>query len=190
MSANDTPQRLAFAAIYELPVGRGRTLGRNMNRVLNGAIGGWQVNTFVTFQTGQPLVFSDSNQTVADGPNQRPNINGKACAKVGVYDVVNGAANYFNVANFSHPEDQTPGNMGRYIADCRAPGIHNIDLGISKKVEFTESRYLEIRGDFFNAFNTPRFGFPNTTFGSDGFGVINSQYNSPRHGQIGFRFVF
>jgi hypothetical protein len=190
VSANDTPQRLAFAAIYELPVGRGRTLGKNMNRVMNGAIGGWQVNTFVTFQTGQPLVFSDSNQTVADGPNQRPNINGKACANVGVYDVVNGTANYFNVAHFSHPEDQTPGNMGRYIADCRAPGIHNIDLGISKKVEFTESRYLEIRGDFFNAFNTPRFGFPNTTFGGDSFGVINSQYNSPRHGQIGFRFVF
>ncbi|HKX00315.1 MAG TPA: TonB-dependent receptor [Bryobacteraceae bacterium] len=190
VSANDTPQRLAFAAIYELPVGRGRTLGRDMNRVMNGIIGGWQVNTFVTFQTGQPLVFSDSNQTLADSPNQRPNINGKACSGANVYDVVNGTANYFNLDSFSHPADQTPGNMGRYISDCRAPGIHNIDLGISKKVEFTESRYLEIRGDFFNAFNTPRFGFPNTTFGGDGFGVINGQYNSPRHGQIGFRFVF
>jgi hypothetical protein len=190
VSANDVPHRLAFAAIYELPVGRGRPLGRNMNRILNGAIGGWQVNSFVTFQSGNPLVFSDSNQTLADSPNQRPNITGKACSGAGLYSVVDGTANYFNVANFSHPADQTPGNMGRYISDCRGPGIHNIDLGISKRVEFKESMYLEIRGEFFNAFNTPRFGMPNTTFGSDSFGVINSQYNSPRHGQLGLRFVF
>ena len=32
-----------------------------MNRVLNGVIGGWQLNTFVTFQSGQPLVFSDTS---------------------------------------------------------------------------------------------------------------------------------
>jgi hypothetical protein len=50
--------------------------------------------------------------------------------------------------------------------------------------------YLEIRGDFFNALNTPRFAFPDTTFGSDTFGVINSQANSPRHGQFGLRFAF
>lgn len=190
VSGNDVPHRLAFAAIYELPVGRGRPLGRNLNRVLNGAIGGWHVNTFVTFQSGQPLVFSDSNQTLADSPNQRPNINGTACSGADVYQVVNGAANYFNVANFSHPADQSPGNMGRYISSCRTQGIHNIDLGLSKRMEFTESKYLEIRGEFFNAFNTPRFGMPNTNFGSATFGVISSQYNSPRHGQIGFRFVF
>ena len=72
VSANDVPHRLAFAAIYELPVGRGRALGRNMNRIMNGAIGGWQVNSFVTFQAGNPIVFSDSNQTLADSPQPAP----------------------------------------------------------------------------------------------------------------------
>jgi len=193
VSANDVPHRLAFAAIYELPVGRGRELGRNMNRILNGAIGGWQVNSFVTFQSGNPLVFADSNQTLADSGGrgaQRPNIDGKACSGADIYSVIGGAANYFNVANFSHAADQSAGDMGRYISDCRSQGIHNIDLGISKKVEFTESKFLEIRGEFFNAFNTPRFALPNTTFGSPSFGVISHQYNGARHGQIGFRFVF
>jgi hypothetical protein len=190
VSANDVPHRLAFAAIYELPVGRGRLIGNNMNRILNGAIGGWQVNSFVTFQSGNPLAFSASNQTLADSPNQRPNIDGKACSGAGIMSVVDGTANYFNVGNFSQPADQTPGNMSRYISDCRDQGIHNIDLGLSKRVQFTESKFLEIRGEFFNAFNTPRFGMPNTTVGSDTFGVISSQYNSPRHGQMGFRFVF
>jgi len=193
VSANDVPHRLAFAAIYELPVGRGRALGRNMNRIMNGAIGGWQVNSFVTFQSGNPLVFADSNGSngvLADSPNLRPSINGKACSGANIYSVVDGSANYFNVGNFFHPPDQTPGNMGRYISDCRDQGIANIDLGISKKIEFTESKFLEIRGEFFNAFNHPRFGMPDTTFGSDTFGVVSSQYNSPRHGQLGLRFVF
>jgi hypothetical protein len=193
VSANDVPQRLAFAAIYELPIGRGRVVGQNMNRILNGAIGGWQLNSFVTFQSGNPLVFADSNQTLADSGGrgaQRPNIDGKACSGADIYSVVDGAANYFNVANFSHAADQSAGDMGRYISDCRSQGIHNMDLGISKKVEFTESKFLEIRGEFFNSFNTPRFALPNTTFGSPSFGVISHQYNAPRHGQIGFRFVF
>ena len=155
VSANDVPNRLAFAAIYELPVGRGRAIGNNMNRILNGAVGGWQVNSFTTFQSGNPLVFSDSNQTLADSPNQRPNIDGKACSGASIMSVVDGTANYFNVANFSHPADQTPGNMGRYINDCRDQGIANIDLGLSKKVEFTESKFLEVRAEFFNALNHP-----------------------------------
>jgi len=116
-----------------------------MNRILNGAIGGWQVNRFVTFQSGNLIVFSDSNQTLADSPNQRPHISDKACSGSGVYSVVDAAANYFNVGNFSHPADQTPGNMGRYIADCRNHGIYNIDLSLSKRVEFSESKFLEIR---------------------------------------------
>jgi len=190
VSSNDVPHRLAFAAIYELPVGRGRLIGNNMNRILNGVIGGWQVNTFTTFQSGNPLVFSASNQTLADSPNQRPNIDGKACSGASIMSVVNGTANYFNVANFSQPADQTPGNMGRYISDCRDQGIANLDLGLSKRVQFTESKFVEIRGEFFNSLNHPRFGMPNTTFGSDTFGVISSQYNNPRHGQMGFRFVF
>ena len=190
VSANDVPQRLAFAAIYELPVGRGKAIGQNMNRVLNGIIGGWQVNSFVTFQSGNPLVFSDSNQTLADSPNQRPDIQGKACSGANIYGVVNGAANYFNVGNFSHPADQMPGNMGRYITDCRGQGIRNVDLGLSKRVEISEHKFIEFRAEYFNAFNHVRFSQPNTVFGSDSFGVINSQYNNPRHGQLGLRFVF
>jgi hypothetical protein len=85
---------------------------------------------------------------------------------------------------------QTPGNMGRYIADCRSQGIHNVDLGISKRVEFKESMFLEIRGEFYNAFNMPRFGMPNTTFGSDSFGVINSQYKSPTARAVGLPLRF
>jgi hypothetical protein len=193
VSANDVPNRLAFAAIYELPVGRRRAFGNNMNRVLDAVVGGWQVNSFITFQSGNPLVFLTYTQTLADSGGegaQRPDINGKACSGASIMSAVDGTSNYFNVANFSQPPDQTAGNIGRYINDCRDQGIANADLGLSKKVQITERKFIEVRGEFFNALNRPRFGLPNTIFGSPGFGVISSQYNAPRHGQMGFRFVF
>ena len=55
ISANDTPQRLAAAVVVDLPVGRDRWIGTNMNRALDAIIGGWAVATLVTEQSGQPL---------------------------------------------------------------------------------------------------------------------------------------
>ena len=51
---------------------------------------------------------------------------------------------------------------------------------------------LEVRGEFFNFFNTPRFAFPDTLFGDSTFGVVSSSAmgSMPRHGQFGLRFQF
>jgi hypothetical protein len=50
--------------------------------------------------------------------------------------------------------------------------------------------YLQLRAEFFNFTNTPRFGMPGTSFGSGDFGLITYQANQSRHGQIGIRFVW
>jgi hypothetical protein len=75
VSSNDTPQRLAFAVIYELPVGHGQRYGSHMSRALDLAVGGWRVTPAVTFQTGQPIAVQDANALLADGV-QRPNVIG------------------------------------------------------------------------------------------------------------------
>jgi hypothetical protein len=51
---------------------------------------------------------------------------------------------------------------------------------------------LELRGEFFNFLNTPRFGFPDTLWGDSTFGQITSlaQFSNPRHGQLGIRLQF
>jgi hypothetical protein len=51
---------------------------------------------------------------------------------------------------------------------------------------------LEVRGEFFNFFNTPRFAVPDTLWGDSTFGQISSTVmgSTPRHGQIGVRFEF
>ena len=195
VSANDTPQRLTFAVVYDLPVGRGERLGTNMNKVLNGVVGGWRLTPFVTFQSGQPISVNDANQLLADG-NQRPNLIGNPCSGASLDAIANGTASYFNLSAFSHPADQTPGTGPRYFSNCRVPGITNLDLSIAKQYRIRENMYIEVRGDFFNALNTPRFGAPQsnsadgTGFGADGFGAIFYQENQPRHGQIGIHFVF
>jgi len=189
VSANDTPQRLAFAVVYELPVGRGKAFGNSMGRVMDALVGGWKINSFVTLQTGQPLAVWENRNRLTDG-RQRPNLSGHACSSLSAHEVVDGAGNYFNVDSFTHPADQFPGTSPRYIEDCRTPGIRNLDVGIGKQFHIREGMFAEVRGEFFNSLNTVRFAAPGKAFGSGAFGIIGSQANSPRHGQFGVRFVF
>ncbi|MGH9629630.1 MAG: hypothetical protein ACRD7E_15045 [Bryobacteraceae bacterium] len=53
-----------------------------------------------------------------------------------------------------------------------------------------ENIALQLRGEFFNAFNTPIFGLPNQAFGNRQFGTITSQANDPRQVQLAMRLVF
>ena len=50
---------------------------------------------------------------------------------------------------------------------------------------------LQLRFELFNPFNTRYYGGPNTTITSTQFGKITpNQFNFPRQGQLGVRFVF
>jgi hypothetical protein len=53
-----------------------------------------------------------------------------------------------------------------------------------------EGMKLQLRGEFFNFTNTPRFAPPGTLFGDSTFGMVTSTLGSPRHTQIGVRFEF
>ncbi len=204
LSANDTPQRLVFAVIYELPVGRGKALGRGMNRYMDAVFGGWRLNTLTTFQSGQPITIYEANNLLADG-HQRPNVTGNPCSGANIRSVVNFSlggstpADYFNydpIAGTSsvltHAADQYPGSAPRYFSNCRLQGIRNMDVGISKQFKIKENMTLELRADTFNTFNRTRFGYPDEAFGDSTFGQVTQTASGwgPRHGQVGIRFVF
>ena len=53
----DVPQRLVIASVLDLPVGRGRKYGSHMNAVANAVIGGWGMDTIITFQSGFPVII-------------------------------------------------------------------------------------------------------------------------------------
>jgi len=190
ISANDATHRLALATIAELPIGRGRWIGHDMNRVLDAIAGGWAISTIVTFQSGTPLTLAIADPRLADG-SQRPDV---ICPQlstgIGYHQAAATGAPILNAACFADPGDQIPGNAPRYFSNLRSNGIHNADLSFSKEFVIREGMKLQLRGEFFNFTNTPRFAPPDTLLGDSTFGMVTSTLGSPRHTQIGVRFEF
>ena len=188
ISANDATHRLVLATILDVPVGRNRWIGRDMNRIVDAVIGGWSASTILTFQTGTPISIVMGQGKISDG-NQRPNV---ICPNVssGISYHASAAtgASIFNC--FADPGDQIAGNAPRYFSNLRSDGVHNADVSLSKEFTVREGMKLQIRGEFFNFTNTPRFAIPNTGFGNGQFGVVTKTLGSPRHTQFGMRFEF
>jgi hypothetical protein len=97
---------------------------------------------------------------------------------------------YFNTSDFSAPAPFTFGNTGRTLPDVRGPGMRNLDFSIFKNFHIKERLTAEFRGEAFNLTNTVQFGLPNTTLGSNQFGVISTQANSPRQVQLGLKLLW
>ena len=193
VGANDTRHRFVLAAVYDLPIGRGRIMGQNMNRILDAVVGAWSVNSLLTLQTGQPVPFGMASPQLTDG-TQRPNILCSPATGLSLHELAFATdpnASYYKDACLSAPGDQVAGNAPRFSNDVRGPRIHNIDLGIFKSFRIREGMKAEVRGEFLNFTNTTRFATPASFFGdTNSFGKVQAQANLPRRIQMGVRFEF
>ena len=61
LGGEDRPFIFTLAPVYELPVGRGRSLGSKMPRILDAFVGGWELSGQLSLQSGTPIVFGDNN---------------------------------------------------------------------------------------------------------------------------------
>ena len=86
------PHRFVATADWQIPFGHGRRFASNVNRVVDGIIGGWEVSGFFTLQSGFPLQVSQSGGTLWNG-TQRPNLIGDPATSGSIYDRLN---SYFN----------------------------------------------------------------------------------------------
>lgn len=196
ISANDATHRLALAIIGDLPIGRGRWIGSDMNHVLDGFVGGWTLSALLTQQSGQPIDIGMSEPSLDDG-NQRPNVICNPSSGISVHQSALSASSanplsVFNTSCFANPGYEQPGNAPRFFSNLRVDGIHNIDVSIEKAFIPHEGMRIEVRGEFFNFFNTPRFAIPDNLWGDSTFGQISSTAmgSTPRHGQLGLRLEF
>jgi hypothetical protein len=124
-------------------------------------IGGWQLNSIVTYGTGFPLTIvpgSDRSQTSTG--YDRTNA-------TGISPVLSNPTpgEWFNIQAFSLQSLGTYGNAGRNVA--RGPGIFDWDFSTLKNFYFTERRYLQFRFEVFNFLNHPNFGDPNNSLGNN-----------------------
>jgi hypothetical protein len=72
----------------------------------------------------------------------------------------------------------------------KGPSQYNWDISLAKIVPLQESRSLQFRAEFFNAFNHAEFGVPNISANSATFGQIITMAASPRIVQLALKFLF
>ncbi len=185
-SGFDLRHRLTHAMNYVLPFGKGQKFDLG-NGFLNQTLGGWQTNVILTMQTGLP--FTPTLATpVANAGASRPDR-----VKSGTLDEPTRARWFdtsFNTpdAAWRTPATFTYGNAGRNI--LYGPGRINWDFSVFKTFMVTEKFKLDFRSEFFNLFNTPQFGLPNSTIGTPAAGTITGLAGANRQVQFALRLAF
>jgi len=185
-SGHDVQHRLLHSMTWEVPVGAGRRW-RLANPLAGAVLGDWQINGWLTSQTGLP--FTPLLQTsVSNAGASRPDRLGSG--KAASQDPVRWFDTSFNVpgAAWAVPRQYTYGNAGRNI--LRGPGRINLDFSAFKDFPLDERFRLQFRAEFFNLLNTPQFDLPNAAIGNPAAGSITGIVGNPRQLQFALRLAF
>jgi hypothetical protein len=188
-------QRFLLTGTYQLPFGKGRRW-LNSSGVLDGFLGGWNLNTVTTIETGPyltPTISVAFDQTNTDpaaaGSIVRPDLTGNPVPAQRT------EGNYYNINAFA----PTPvgaariGNAG--VGILEAPGTVAVNGGLSKSIQIREGLRLRFEATFTNALNHTNFAPPATNVSNPStFGVLQSaqtaEYGGNRTGQVALRLDF
>jgi hypothetical protein len=180
------------SVVYQLPFGKGRKIGSAWNPIVDGVLGGWEINTIHTANTGTPLDVTYSPAAANDVTGRIPDYRGVAEMRPnvspnpgGVQDTIN---HYFGAYSFSMPSASAPfGNAGRNA--FRGPSFWQWDLGVDKFFRIHEDIRLQFRSEFFNALNHTNFAIPDSNISDAAFGTIRSTFPA-RQIQFALKLMF
>jgi len=239
LSPDDVPQTLSAAFVYSLPFGRGKPY-LSGSHALDYLAGGWQISPIIRYSKGTPMwIRSGTCQVVgqfAQGclvgriPGVNPflqDVNNFNPGKGACPSDVPNCASLLNPAAFEpagsfEPNGACPGCTGtfgytgygpRIYSALRGPNYKNVDFSITKKTALSERVNLQLRAEFYNAFNNHMFvddsnfniSGNNGAFATDisaapltsttgqsfsGFGIWNGNVSAPRRIQLGARLEF
>jgi hypothetical protein len=185
-SSHDARQRFVTSALWDLPFGKGRKHDLK-NPVANTLVGGWQVGTFLTLQSGFAMTVTNGLDTSNTGALfDRPDSTGQnAALPRGQQD----PQRFFNTSTFKIALAGTHGNTGRNTLD--SPGIINLDFSLHKDFLFTERHKLQFRFEAFNFSNHPNWGSPNLNVAAgSSFGQITGTRTNMRNLQFALKYSF
>ena len=139
--------------------------------------GRWSLNAVGIVQSGRP--FTVTTQVITgDRPNAVPGVDWRPTDQ--------GPDAWINPAAFSIPAPNTFGNLGRNT--LWGPPLRTLDVSLVKTEAIQDAR-LEFRAEFFNIFNHPNFGLPNSSIGPT-LGLISSTSVPERQIQFGVKLAF
>lgn len=178
--------------VAQLPFGRGHMIGGGVNRVLDAAIGGWQLAGTTRWTSGFPfsvymgyvwptnwdeMGWADLIHPVSTGTTMR-----------------NGSPNVFkNAETASGSFDYAyPGQSGQRD-NLRGDGYYDTDMNLSKSFKTFRNQSFQIRWQVFNVFNTHRFdvaGINDDVDAGTTFGNYTSLLTDPRTMEFGGVYSF
>jgi len=167
ISDQDIPQRFTLAGIYDIPVGRGRKYGSNMNKWVSAFAGGWQVSLIWAGQSGTPLGFGNALLKT-----------GQSIQNIPLSSNQKSVNEWFNVNAFdTTSSDQLAQNIITFpvrLPQVRTIGIDNANASAMKYINLWEGARFQFRCEAMNAGNHSQLGVPVTSVTSSTFGTISS----------------
>ncbi len=199
-SAFDVRHVFHASGTYDFPFGHGRAF-LNQNPIANSIVGGWTLGAIVTWQSGEPHLFTGGTSTFNGNdsgitltgvtPKQlqrqlRPRVvPGKPYVSLFDPKYINQSNGQANTAYISPAS--TPGQFGRLLW-LHDPSNFNADLSLTKLVPIAKSINLKFQGVFLNAFNHVAWvgmdtGVQDYTFGTTSTTSENAILNSSNGGR-------
>jgi hypothetical protein len=171
-SSLNTPQVLTFSLIYTEPWLKTSTGWKRQ------VLSGWKISDMTTIQTGGSLNLglSTSHTGLATRPEQIGPVTNPQTMQA-----------WFSTQSYAQPAPGFFGDVG--VGTILSPGLVVFNMAAYKDFRFNERFVLQFRSEFFNAFNHPNWGSPNTNLGAGTFGQITSMKN-PRIGELALKLRF
>jgi hypothetical protein len=168
----DVRHRFIYSFIWDLPFFQGNQL-----------LGGWELASIGSFQTGQPYTITQGFDVNQDG-----NLTDRLSNTAAVKQVHEGALRFTFDGALNPLPVGSDGLVGRNT--FRAQGLAAVDMALNKHFTFAEHRSIEFRSEFFNVFNRYNFGIPIHQVGFPGFGQSVNLRVPPRTIQFALKYSF
>ena len=199
VSAFDLTHQFNANWIYELPFGRGKSIGRNANRAEDAFIGGWQLTGLFRWTSGFPISVDNGTSNYPTNFELEGNANQVSPVHTGVF-FNTGVPNLFSngPAALSSFDYAYAGQAGQRDI-IRGDGFFTIDMGLAKRwsMPWSEKQSLQFRWEVFNITNSVRFdvqsGLINGSLGlgsGGSFGNYGGLLTNPRIMQFALRYEF
>ncbi len=170
---------------------------KNSGRAMKTALGGWQINGVMQFQTGTPFTIGTGEDILGIGStNTVPwNLTTLSPEQSKQFSNGTGDTNYwFNPGPVgsriaTRPANGTYGNQNRNSFEMHNPGLQNWNAALFKGFQITERQRIQFRAEFFNWLNHPNLGGVETNPTSANFGKVTTK-TSERNIQLSLRYSF
>jgi len=197
----DARHNISVVGVYELPFGHGKMFGSNWNTIVNDIVGDWKLSGTQVYYSGFPVTISSPANysslvnafTGAARPEQLEPmkiVNRSINAYFGT--AVQGTSCGPNQNNGTCIYAQQPDNAFGNVrpGSLRADSFQNLDMSLAKSVKIYRENVLELRADFFNAFNIASYAQPDSGVTDSNFGQITGTNNGNRSTQLSLKYSF